>query len=131
MFETIREIMKTLAPECKWHAIDERLDAALLAQQLDNGVCDLVSLGDWFDELLRPLCSPERYPLFSMMISMIKRGMQTADAEIIVDGLKRLFSILEIMRLVSKSIHLETSRGLIDTSRRTSLTIAFDACDSP
>lgn len=106
MFETIRETMKTLAPECRWYAIDERLDAALLVQQLDNGVCDLVSLSDWFGEILRPLCSSERYPLFSIMTSMIKRGMQTADAEIMVDGLKRLFSILEIMKLVSRFDHI-------------------------
>ena len=131
MFEAIRKTLKTLAPKRQWYAIDERLDAALLVQQLDNGVCDFVSLSDWLGALLRPLCSPERYPLFSDMTSMIERGVRDADAELIVNGIQGLFNILETMRLVSTSIEIELIKGLTGSALyRTLPIIASDVCAS-
>lgn len=131
MFEAIRETLKTLAPKRQWYAIDERLDAALLVQQLDNGVCDFVSLSDWLGALLRPLCSPERYPLFSDMTSVIKRGVRDADTELIVNGLQGLFNILETMRLVRTSIEIQLIKGLTRSAfHRTLPIIASDVCAS-
>ncbi len=101
MFGAIRETLKTLVPDREWPAVDSRLDVDLLVQQMENRACDFISLGDCLASLLRRFCSPERDHLFDDMTAKIQLGVRQANAQLIVHGLRRAFSILEIMRLVS------------------------------
>ena len=101
MFQTVREILKTLVPVAELPIVDARLDVDLLVQQLEKGVCDIISLSEWLSALLLGSCSPMRDPLVATMVSTIRQGVETDDARRIVDGLRQLFGILETMKLVS------------------------------
>lgn len=101
MFHVIKEITKTLVPQLEWEIVDARLDVALLIQELEQGVCDVNGLIGWLGTLLLGSCSPMRDSFVEEMVSTVQEGVNTANARVIVDGLKNLFGILEIMKLVS------------------------------
>lgn len=132
MFEAVRETLKTLVSEEEHQAIDSRLDVELLMQQMENGACDFVSLGDCLASLLRRYCSPERDQLFDDMTERIRLGVHKADAQLITNGLRCAFSILEIMRLVSLPINLlnlimianSFSNGRISPITRSNLSVS-------
>ena len=98
--ETIREIIKTLVPGSEWAAVDERLDVQLLIQELENGVCDIKGLANWFQSLLLRSCSPLRDPLVHKMVALVHGGVDKDDARLLAVGLRELFGILETMKLV-------------------------------
>lgn len=100
MFATIRDILKTLVPASDCFVVDERLDVALLMQELENGVCDVKGLSDWLRRLLLGSCSPIRDIEVEKMVAVVHEGVDKSDARILVDGLKVLFGILETMKLV-------------------------------
>ena len=102
MFEAIREILKTLVPGSEWSSVDERLDVDLLMQELENGVCDVKGLGDWLGKLLLGSCSPVRDTDVNQMVLKINEGTDRDDPCLLVDGLRSLFGILEMMKLVSR-----------------------------
>lgn len=96
----IREIIKTLVPGSEWATVDERLDVELLIQELENGVCNIKGLADWFQSLLLRSCSPLRDPFVHQMVALIHEGVDKDDARLLADGLRELFGILETMKLV-------------------------------
>ena len=104
LFESIREILKTLVPAREWSAVDQRLDIGLLMQELQHGSCDLTALGEWLGRILLGSCSPLRDPSVTDMVSKIKQGVELDNAGTLVDGLKSLFGVLETMKLVSNYI---------------------------
>lgn len=104
LFETIRDILKTLVPAPEWAAVDQRLDIDLLMQELDYGSCDLTALSEWLGKLLLGSCSPLRDPSVTEMVSTIKQGVELNNPRTLVDGLKLLFGVLETMKLVSTCI---------------------------
>ena len=101
MFRAIQEILKTLVPAAEWSAVDERLDIGLLLQQLERGVCDIPTLIEWLGALLVCCCSPQRDPLVTDMVSKIRRGFENDQPGLLVQGLRDLFGVLELMKLVS------------------------------
>ena len=101
MFESVREIIKSLLPIEEWPTIDAGLDADLLVQELDNDACNFTALSDWLGTLLRRFMLPERRYLVDLMIAKIRDGVRNVDIDLIVDGLIRVFGILEVMKLVS------------------------------
>lgn len=100
MFRVIKEITKTLVPQLEWAVVDARLDVDLLVQELEQGVCDVNGLIRWLGTLLLGSCSPMRDSFVEEMVSTVQEGVNTANARVIVDGLRNLFGILEIMKLV-------------------------------
>ena len=101
MFKAIQEILKTLVPAAEWSAVDERMDIDLLLQQLERGVCDITTLIEWLGALLVCCCSPQRDPLVTDMVSKIRRGFENDQPSLLVKGLRDLFGVLELMKLVS------------------------------
>ena len=116
LFETIRDILKTLVPATESTAVDQRLDVDLLMQELDHGTCDLVALSEWLGRLLLGSCSPLRDPSVTEMVSKIKQGVELNNARILVDGLKLLFGVLETMKLVSARIICSCGAFKVDRS---------------
>lgn len=103
MFQTIQKILKTLVPPEEWPTVDERLDIDLLMQQLEKGVCDIVALSKWLSVLMLGSCSPLRDSLIESIVPTIQEGVDNDNVGEIVDGLRRLFHALEMMKLVSAS----------------------------
>ena len=100
MFVTIRDVLKTLVPGSECSAVDQRLDVDLLMQELENGACDVKGLSNWLRRLLLGSCSPLRDTEVEKMANIVHEGVDKDDARILVSGLKVLFGILEIMKLV-------------------------------
>ena len=101
LFQTVRDVLKSLVPERDHFRIDEHLDVPMLMQAIERGVCDLVRLAEWMAQLLKEHCAPMRDEWVDEMVALIRQGVTTTSLEKIVDGLRKLFGILEAMKLVS------------------------------
>jgi hypothetical protein len=102
LFNIIAEIMKTLIPQQKWTAVDERLDASTFVRDLENGLCDIEGLVRGVAAMLSSLCSAKRKSGMDHMIALFSKGASQDNARLLVDGLKELFSLLELLRLVRR-----------------------------
>lgn len=101
MFESLHGIIVTLVPVRDHPSVSQNLDVALLMQQVHKGVLDLVSLSDWLACLLKTHCAPMRDQLVDEMAAEIGSGSTHADVDKLVSGLRKLFNVLEMMKLVS------------------------------
>src|SRR2546423_13185946 len=93
-------LLETLVPDRDHPKIVKSLDTALLMQQVEKGVLDIVRLLQWIADLLKSHCAPMRDESADEMASKIEEGCTKSNMEPIVDGLKKLFSFLEAMKLV-------------------------------
>lgn len=100
MFETIREVLKSLVPDRDHSRLDEHLDVSMLMQEIERGVCDLVRLAEWMAHLLKEHCAPMRDVWVDNMVEDTRIGAATNNSQKIVDGLRGLLGILEAMKLV-------------------------------
>jgi hypothetical protein len=101
LFQTVRDVLKSLVPDRDHARVDEHLDVPMLMQAIERGVCDLVRLAEWMAQLLKEHCAPMRDGWVDEMVALTRQGVATNSLEKIVDGLKGLFGILEAMKLVS------------------------------
>ena len=100
MFETLREILKSLLPPDEWPAIDAWLDIDLLVQEVESNACDFRGLVEWLGSLLKRFCFAARHDLLHNMTSRMRGGVENQDTAEILNGLMQMFSILEVMKLV-------------------------------
>lgn len=101
MFETLQDVLKTLVPERDHPSVVQNLDVPLLMQQVRKGVLDLVGLSTWLAGLLKMHCAPMRDKEADKMVEEIRAGYEHQDMAKVVNGLRTLFGILEMMKLVS------------------------------
>ena len=113
MFDTLRELLENLVPDRDHLQIAENLDTPLLMQQVEKGVLDIVRLSQWIAVLLKSHCAPMRDEWADEMAFKIEKGCANFDMELIVDGLEKLFSFLEAMKLVRYVCDLESCYKLI------------------
>jgi hypothetical protein len=100
MFEALKELLETLVPDRDHPKIAENLDMPLLMQQVRKGVLDIVRLSHWIADLLKSHCAPMRDDWADEMAAKIEDGCIKSDMDLIVNGLEKLFSFLEAMKLV-------------------------------
>lgn len=101
IFRTIQEVLKSLVPDRDHSRVDEHLDVAMLMQQIERGICDLVGLAEWMSCLLKEHCAPMRDQWVDKMVSYTRTGVTQNKPDRIVKGLCELLGILESMKLVS------------------------------
>jgi hypothetical protein len=101
IFETVREVLKSLVPDRDHSRVDEHLDVSMLMQEIERGVCDLVRLAEWMAQLLKEHCAPMRDCWVEDMVNRTRKGVATGNLTDIVNGLRDLLGILETMKLVS------------------------------
>ncbi|KAF1940961.1 camp-mediated signaling protein Sok [Clathrospora elynae] len=99
LFQTVRDVLKSLVPDRDHLRIDEHLDIPMLMQAIERGVCDLVRLAEWLAQLLKEHCAPMRDVFVDEMVASTREGVAGHSLEKIVDGLRGLFGILEAMKL--------------------------------
>jgi len=99
MFQTTRAILNTLVPEQERVIVEERFDIPFLMQQIQRGCFDFNCLSIWLGQILKQHCAPMRDSMVDTMVDHISRGAG-GDVEILVDGLRQFFGILEAMKLV-------------------------------
>lgn len=100
MFKSIRETLEDLCPAAERPAINEQLDADLLIQQIQHGVLDFAKLGEWLCQLLMRSCAPVRDDFIRGIGSLLKEASVTNSAGCLLNGIKRIFGALELMKLV-------------------------------
>lgn len=100
LLKAIGEILASLLPQRDSSVITETLDVDLLMQQLTKGRLDLGQLAGWFSETLRKHCAPSRDCDVIEIADRLTAGFNNGDAENLVDGLVKLLTTIEAMRLV-------------------------------
>jgi hypothetical protein len=114
MFETLQDVIKTLVPERDHPSVMQNLDMPLLMQQVRKGVLDLVGLSTWLADLLKMHCAPMRDKEADKMVEEIRTGYAHQDMAKVIDGLRTLFGILEMMKLVGSG-ELPSETGTVLT----------------
>ncbi|KAF1928778.1 uncharacterized protein M421DRAFT_62514 [Didymella exigua CBS 183.55] len=99
IFQTIRDVLKSLVPDRDHSRVDEHLDVGMLMQQIERGICDLVGLSEWMSCLLKEHCAPMRDEWVDKMVSYTRTGVTQNKPDSIVKGLCELLGILESMKL--------------------------------
>ncbi|CAN9172778.1 Tcp11-domain-containing protein [Alternaria alternata] len=99
LFQNVRDVLKSLVPDRDHSRVDEHLDVPMLMQAIERGVCDLGRLADWMAQLLKEHCAPMRDVLVDEMVTCTRQGEADRNLEQIVEGLRKLFGILEAMKL--------------------------------
>ncbi|EFQ86523.1 hypothetical protein PTT_18204 [Pyrenophora teres f. teres 0-1] len=99
LFQTVRDVLKSLVPERDHARVDEHLDIPMLMQAIERGVCDFVRLAEWMAQLLKEHCAPMRDAMVDNMVVLMKQGAAQHRSWKIVFGLKELFGVLEAMKL--------------------------------
>jgi hypothetical protein len=117
IFQTIRDVLKSLVPDRDHPRVDEHLDVSMLMQQIERGICDLVGLSEWMSCLLKEHCAPMRDEWVDKIVSYTRTGVTQNKPDSIVKGLCELLGVLESMKLVSHIWH-EANSLLISSGRR-------------
>lgn len=104
MFETLQEVLKTLVPERDHPSVMQNLEVALLMQQIQKGVLDMVGVAKWLAALLKTHCAPMRDEWADTMVEQISSGSRSQNSTEVVSGLQTLFAILEAMKLVRQTL---------------------------
>ncbi len=110
MFRTLKDLLETLVPDRDHSNIEERLDIEFLMQQVRNGVLDIVGLSRWVAELLKSHCAPMRDEWADDMATEIATGVTKSNTDQVVQGLEKLFSFLEAMKLDVANHQIRTFR---------------------
>ncbi|KAL1623678.1 Protein SOSEKI 1 [Neofusicoccum ribis] len=113
MFDTIREIIKSLVPERDQSRVDEQLDTKMLMLQIEKGVCDLVNVANWLSHLLKAHCAPVRDEWVDKMVEQIDLGTRGGSGRSLVNGLRELLGILEAMKLDVANHQIRHLRALL------------------
>ncbi|EUC35821.1 hypothetical protein COCVIDRAFT_12536 [Bipolaris victoriae FI3] len=113
LFQTIRDVIKSLVPDSDHSRVDEHLDVPLLMQEIERGVCDFVRLAEWIARLLKEHCAPMRDVWVDEMVALTRQGAVTQDSKQIIIGLKTLFAILEAMKLDVANHQIRNLRTLL------------------
>ncbi|KAL4921249.1 T-complex protein 11-domain-containing protein [Aspergillus aurantiobrunneus] len=113
LFETLQDVLKTLVPERDHPNIMQNLEVALLMQQIQKGVLDMVGIAKWLAALLKTHCAPMRDEWADNMVNQISSGSQSQNATEIARGLYNLFSILEVMKLDVANHQIRAFRVLL------------------
>ena len=113
VFHTIRDILKSLVPDVDQKAILDRLDVELIMQEILNGMCDLIDLGNWLAKILKNHCAPMRDVMVDAMQVEIKRGASEEKPGRLVNGIRQLLNILEAMKLDVANHQIRHMRPLL------------------
>lgn len=96
MFSTIKDILKNLVPERDQKDVNEHLDVSMIMQEIENAVCDFITIAEWLAQLLKSHCAPMRDEMVDVMVAKISTGEPAS----VSAGLRDLFGVLEAMKLV-------------------------------
>jgi T-complex protein 11 len=100
LFETLRDITKSLVNEEDVAEVESTIDPCYLVQQVSKGCCDLASLAKSIQDILSPSRSSEMEPVFNHFVDQVHKAVQGEDPCLLAFALEELFTILERMKIV-------------------------------
>jgi hypothetical protein len=113
LFRAIREILKTLVPDCDQKTIEDRLDVELIMRQILNGMFDLVDLGNWLAKVIKNHCAPMRDVEVDKMQATIRLSAADEKPLRLVNGIRQLLTLLENMKLDVANHQIRHMRPLL------------------
>ncbi|GAB7355013.1 hypothetical protein MBLNU459_g5619t1 [Dothideomycetes sp. NU459] len=113
MFETIKEVLKSLVPERDQPIVNDRLDVPMVMQQISKGVFDLMEFALWLATLLKAHCAPMRDDWIDQMVTQTRKGVEEGCQKRIVLSLRQTLGILEAMKLDIANHQIRHLRGLL------------------
>ena len=114
LFHAIRDILKTLVPDCDQKSIDDRLDVDLIMRQILNAMFDLMDLGSWLAKIIKNHCAPMRDVEVDRMQATIKESAgEDQPLGVLVKGIRQLLTLLENMKLDVANHQIRHMRPLL------------------
>lgn len=113
LFITLREVLDSLLPARDRDHVSSILDIELLVQQLRQGVFDFTSLATWLSTVFKSHCAPMRDAWVDQMVSKVEQGVASQSPQLIVEGLRMIFAILEAMKLDVVNHQIRTLRPVM------------------
>lgn len=114
LFHAIRDILKTLVPDCDQKSIEDRLDVDLIMRQILNAMFDLVDLGNWLAKVIKNHCAPMRDVEVDRMQDTIRDSAgEDKPLRLLVTGIRQLLTLLENMKLDVANHQIRHMRPLL------------------
>lgn len=99
LFKTLKDILTSLLPAKDKQLVTEVLDMELIVQQLKTNSLDFMALAKWLADIFKCHCAPMRDLFVDQMMDKFARASSDNSVELLVDGLRMIFTILEAMKL--------------------------------
>lgn len=109
----LRDILRTLVPECDIQVIEDTFDVSLRMQQIRHFSFDYTDLVGWLSSLIKAHCAPIRDPWVDDMVGKFAAAANSDDVTPLLDGIRMLFGILEAMKLVSRQPRMTAEIGTL------------------
>jgi hypothetical protein len=99
LLRAVKEILETLVPQRDKDMLDLGLNVELFMQQFYKGIADLEKLASWLANILKLHCAPMRDDWVDEMYKELSRGNRDQDIPMLVQGMRSLLGVLEVMKL--------------------------------
>jgi hypothetical protein len=99
LLRAVKEILQTLVPQRDKDMLDEGLNVDLVMQQFYKGIADLEKLASWLSGILKLHCAPMRDDWVDEMYKELSKGNREQDISLLVQGMRSLLGVLEVMKL--------------------------------
>lgn len=96
---TVKEILRTLVLKSNYGILNEGLNVNNIMQQYYKGELDVVKMAEWLSNVLKMHCAPLRDEHVDRMADMLKASNREEDVRMLVEGLRELLTLLELMKL--------------------------------
>ncbi|ODV84136.1 hypothetical protein CANARDRAFT_29307 [[Candida] arabinofermentans NRRL YB-2248] len=115
MFQTLKDILLSLLPSKDKNAVEEIMDLNLLIQQLNNSSFNFIKFSNWISNIFKMHCAPMRDLWVDEMNSIFEKSCssETLNVDLLIEGLRVLFSILEAMKLDVANHQIRILRPLL------------------
>lgn len=99
LFDTLKDVLVTIVPQKEASSVSSVLDTDLLIQELLKGSLVMSNFSDWLAQLFKHHCAPMRDPWVDRMASKFKEAEEKKSIPKLVEALRLVFQILEVMKL--------------------------------
>ena len=100
VFVELGRILRPLVNETDRPMVEEMLEVELLMQQVRAGTLDYLNLASKLARVLKQHCAPLRDRWVDDMVEQFRIGVESGKVEAVVVGVRLLFGLLELMKLV-------------------------------
>ena len=118
MFQCLKSILISLIPAKDIIQIEEIMDISLITQQLNSKCFNFINFSNWICSIFKLHCAPMRDPWVDELNNLFHKSCNNEKIEInlLIEGFKTLFLILEAMKLDVANHQIRILRPLLCSS---------------